>query len=109
MVGVRTLAISSSNQIGRRSGEVFARAEARKIIYNIGRQFAHALEVSQRAHALKTWTAHDVDAGDAGKLRQRWSVFRARRAEQGNQRDADRRGGVHQPRVVADHNAGSGE
>src|ERR1700687_4691520 len=109
MVGARTLAISSSDQIGRRSGNVFARREAAQIKYNSGRQFAHALEVSQRAHGLKTWAAHDVDSNDAGKLRQRWSVFRARRAEQGNQRDADRRGGVHQPRVVADHNAGGGQ
>src|SRR5438105_478247 len=109
MVGVRTFAISSSIQIARAIVVSLAFAKARQIIHNIGRQLAHALEVPERAYALKTWTADNVDAGDAGKRRQRWSVFRARRAEQGNQSNADRRGGVHQPGVVADHDLGSGE
>src|ERR1700682_1774292 len=109
MVGVRTLVINSLDQIARAVRESLAHAEARQIIHKIGRQFAHALEVSERAHALKTWAADDVDAGGAGSRRQRWSVFRARRAEQSNQGNADRRGGVHKPRVVADHDAGLGE
>src|ERR1700716_2159950 len=109
MVGVRTFAISSSIQIARAIAQSLAFAKARQIIHNIGRQLPHALEVSERAYALKTWAADDVDAGDAGKRRQRWSVSGARRAEQRNQRNADRRGGVHQPRVVADHDAGGGE
>ncbi len=90
----------------RRSDTGRGKGGTDEIVHHVRLQIAHAPEVLQRAFALEARAAGNVDPRDARQRRNGRSEGRRRGAEQRHQRHAYGSSGMHESRVVADHDAG---
>ena len=101
-------AATRSRNLRLQVGAIARRSRQRRIDFAdlgqhpVGREVVHALEVPERAFAPEAGAALDPEA-DESRRRERRRVRGARRAVERNERPAERRRDVHQPRIVRHH------